>query len=95
MATLGDCFFKSIGIFLNISLAQFLRNLLLGVCASGVAVGECVHKLFLYLRLTSGDSAPRPQDYVNKLARVTIMIRPGKKGQISLQVRDARRFVPA
>ncbi|UCG33505.1 MAG: hypothetical protein JSU68_02505 [Phycisphaerales bacterium] len=87
--------FGAVGVVLT-HLTGLGRGFVFGLAlVGGVAVGECVHKLFLYLRRTSGDSAPRPQDYVNKLARVTIVIRPGKKGQISLQVRDARRFVPA
>lgn len=62
---------------------------------AGAALGQGVHQLFRYLRRTSGDSAPRPQDYVFKLARVTIAITPPNKGEIALQVRGVERFVPA
>ncbi len=61
----------------------------------GLVVGQCVHQLFRYIRQTSGDSKPQPQDYVNKLARVTIAITPPDKGEVALQVRQTRRYVPA
>lgn len=63
--------------------------------AVGLLVGQGVHQTFRLIRRTSGDSAPRPQDYVNKLARVTIAISHPQKGEVALQVRGARRFVPA
>jgi hypothetical protein len=61
----------------------------------GLLVGQGVHHTFRAVRRTSGNSTPRPQDYVNKLARVTIAIAPPKKGEIAIQVRAARRFIPA
>lgn len=67
----------------------------LAAVLAGVAVGQAVHQLFRYIRRTSGDSAPRPQDYVFKLARVTIAIAPPDKGEVALQVRGVERFVPA
>lgn len=62
---------------------------------AGLVVGQAVHQAFRAIRRTSGDSTPRPQDYVNKLARVTIAISHPNKGEVALQVRSARRFVPA
>jgi membrane protein implicated in regulation of membrane protease activity len=61
----------------------------------GLIIGQVVHHVFRAVRSTSGDSTPRPQDYVNRLARVTIAITPPDKGEVSIQVRSARRFVPA
>lgn len=61
----------------------------------GVIVGQCAHHLFRLIRRTSADSAPRPQDYVDKLARVTIGFTDADKGEIAIQVRNAERFVPA
>lgn len=63
--------------------------------AAGLFVGQGVHQTFRLIRRTSGDSTPRPQDYVNRLARVTIAISHPQKGEVALQVRGARRFVPA
>ena len=62
---------------------------------AGVAVGQVVHQLVRMLKRTSGDSTPRPQDYVNKLARVTIPFAQPNQGEIALQVRPTRRPVPA
>ena len=61
----------------------------------GLIVGQVAHHVFRVIRRTSGDSTPRPQDYVNRLARVTIAIAPPNKGEVAIQVRSARRFVPA
>ena len=62
---------------------------------TGLVVGQVAHHVFRVIRRTSGDSTPRPQDYVNRLARVTIAITPPNKGEVAIQVRSARRFVPA
>jgi len=61
----------------------------------GVAVGQSVHQLMKSLNKNSGDSTPSQEDYVNKLARVTIAITPPKKGEIALQVGRSQRYVPA
>ena len=63
------------------------------ICA--VAVGQAVHRLFRYLKQTSGGGETRPADYVNKLARVTVNIAHGRKGQVALQVRGTRRCISA
>ena len=62
---------------------------------AGLAVGQAVHRLFRLIKATSGDSAPRPGDYVSKLARVTIAIVHPDKGEVALHVRGSERFVPA
>lgn len=82
------------------TILRYLTNLgtwtiFLAAVIAGVAAGQAVHQLFRYIRRTSGDSAPRPQDYVFKLARVTIAIAPPDKGEVALQVRGVERFVPA
>jgi len=61
----------------------------------GLIVGQGVHQVFRQIRRTSGDSTPRPEDYVNKLARVTVAVVPPNKGEVALQVRGSQRFVPA
>lgn len=63
--------------------------------AGGFVVGQAMHQLLRILRLNSGNSAPQQRDYVNKLARVTVAIRQGKKGEIRLLVRRGERFIPA
>lgn len=61
----------------------------------GVLVGQIVHQAVAYLRRSSGDSTPQPQDYVGRLARVTIPIESALKGEIALQVRETHRRLPA
>lgn len=61
----------------------------------GFGVGQAVQQTMVYVRRTSGDSSTRPQDYVDKLARVTIPIEPPHKGEIALQVRGTQRYIPA
>lgn len=63
--------------------------------AAGLIVGQAVHQLLRKVRSTSGDSAPRPQDYVHKLARVTVALPAGGTGEIALSVRGTTRYVPA
>jgi len=61
----------------------------------GLIVGQAVHHLFRYIRQTSGNSTPQPQDYVNRLARVTVRIDPPDIGEVALIVRGGERYVPA
>ncbi|MBK9121405.1 MAG: hypothetical protein IPM18_17640 [Phycisphaerales bacterium] len=61
----------------------------------GLLLGQGAHQLMRLVRRTSGDSATQPQDYVHKLARVTIAIAPHGKGEVALQVRGGERYVPA
>jgi membrane protein implicated in regulation of membrane protease activity len=63
--------------------------------AAGAVIGQAVHHLFRAIRRTAGNSTPQPQDYVNKLARVTIAVEPPQVGEVALQVRQGERFVPA
>ncbi|MCP4594280.1 MAG: hypothetical protein GY842_26420 [bacterium] len=87
--------FGAVGVVLTHMTTMGRGVVLAFALASGGAVGQGVHQAFRYLRRTSGNSAPQPRDYVHKLARVTIPIADAKKGEIALQVRDARRHVPA
>ncbi|MFQ5424044.1 MAG: hypothetical protein ACE5F9_08690 [Phycisphaerae bacterium] len=61
----------------------------------GVVVGQVVHHTFRFLVRSSSDSAARIQDYVNKLARVTVAIRPSARGEVAIRIGDTERFVPA
>jgi hypothetical protein len=87
--------FGAVGVILR-HLTDLQTGLTFAVAlVGGLIVGQVAHQTFRIIRSTSGDSTPRPQDYVNRLARVTIAITPPKKGEVTLQVRSARRFVPA
>lgn len=63
--------------------------------AGGLIVGQGVQQLMRQLRKRSGDSTPQPDDYVNKLGRVTIAVEPQKKGEIVMRVGRAERYIPA
>jgi hypothetical protein len=54
-----------------------------------------VHQLLRRLRQSSGDSTPSPEDYVDKIARVTVTVTSDKQGEISLLVGRAERYIPA
>jgi hypothetical protein len=54
-----------------------------------------VHQLLRALQRHAGNSTPQPQDYVNRLGRVTIGINGGAAGEVALQVRGGERYVPA
>lgn len=71
-------------------------GLTLGIAlVAGVCVGQIVHQFVRAVQRNSGDSTPRPQDYVNKLARVNIAFSAPDKGEVALQVRGTKRYVPA
>ncbi|MCK4658619.1 MAG: hypothetical protein KAV82_03770 [Phycisphaerae bacterium] len=87
--------FGAIGVVLT-HMTEMNSGAVLGIAlAAGGAVGQGVHQVFRRLRRSSGDSTPQPTDYVHKLARVTIAIAHPNKGEVSLQVRGAQRYVPA
>ena len=71
-------------------------NVTLGAAlVGGLIFGQGVHQLMRKLRRTSGDSTPKVEDYVNKIARVTIAVEPPKQGEIALRVGRAERYIPA
>ena len=62
---------------------------------AGLVVGQCVHQIMRGLSRSSGNSALRPQDYINKIARVTVTITYPRKGEVAVPVIRGKRFVPA
>jgi hypothetical protein len=87
--------FGAVGVILNYLTALETVTTFVAALVVGLIIGQIVHHVFRAIRRTSGDSTPRPQDYVNRLARVTVAITPPNKGEVTIQVRSARRFVPA
>ncbi len=87
--------FGAIGVTLTHMTSVSLPGVVIWSLIGGIIVGQGVHQVFNTLKKNSGDSTPNPQDYVNKLARVTIAIAPPHKGEIVLQVGRTQRFVPA
>ena len=87
--------FGAVGVVLH-SMTDISAPWILGLAGlGGFGVGQAVQQTMVYVRRTSGDSSTRPQDYVDKLARVTIPIEPPEKGEIALQVRGTRRYISA
>ncbi len=87
--------FGAVGVILRHLTALETGLAFIVALVAGLIVGQVAHHVFRVIRRTSGDSTPRPQDYVNRLARVTIAITPPNKGEVAIQVRSVRRFVPA
>jgi hypothetical protein len=87
--------FGAIGVILTHMTTTPARLTLALAVAGGALVGQAVHHLFRLIRRTSGDSTPQLADYVNKLARVTIGIKPPDPGEVVLHVRGGERYVPA
>lgn len=70
-------------------------SILIASVVSGVIVGQSVHQLLRLLKKTSGDGSTRVEQYVNRDARVTIAIKPPRRGEVAIRVGDGERFVPA
>jgi hypothetical protein len=88
-------FFGAVGVVLTY-VARATTPISFGVAlAGGLIVGQSVHQLFRALRRSAGNSTPQPQDYVNRLGRVTIGINGPATGEVLLQVRGGERYVPA
>lgn len=66
-------------------------------CAAlgGLVVGQGAHQILRKLQKGSGDSTTKPEDYVNKLARVTIAVANNRTGEVAVRVGRADRYVPA
>ena len=87
--------FGAVGVILTYMTSTGMASTLAVSAAAGLVLGQAVHHLFRIIRNTSGSGTTQPQDYVNKLARVTIPIIPPDMGEVALQVRGGERFVPA
>ncbi|MFQ5489155.1 MAG: hypothetical protein ACE5GE_00425 [Phycisphaerae bacterium] len=61
----------------------------------GLLVGQGAHQLLRWIKRTSGGKAVGQADYLNKPARVTLAIEPGKRGEVALKVRSRERFTAA
>lgn len=87
--------FGAVGVILS-NFADFSTGVVLLIATlSGVVVGQIVQQTLRAILRTSGNSAPTPQEYVNRLARVTIPIQPPHRGEIAVQVRSSERRIPA
>ena len=87
--------FGFVGLVLTYTTTLDTRVAALISLGSGLMVGQGVHQLIRFLQRTSGNSALRPEDYVNKIARVTIGIVPPRTGEIAVPVVRGERYIPA
>lgn len=87
--------FGAVGVVLSYLTALGRGATLTLALLAGLLAGQGVHHLFRAVRRASGNSTPQPRDYVHRLGRVTIAIRPPEKGEVSIQVRDGLRYLPA
>lgn len=62
---------------------------------TGAVIGQGVHQTLRLLKKTSGDGSTKIEQYVDRDARVTIAIKPPKRGEVAIHVSDGERFVPA
>ncbi len=87
--------FGAIGVILTHIAGARASLCLAAALIGGLVIGQGVHQAFRLIRRSSGDSTPQPQDYVNRLGRVTVHIWHPDPGEVVIQVRGAERFVPA
>lgn len=87
--------FGAVGVILTNCSGLSTGVVLLVSALSGIAVGQIVQVTLRTILRTSGNSAPSAQEYVNRLARVTIPIEPPHRGEIAVQVRSSERRIPA
>ncbi len=62
---------------------------------AGIVGGQVVQQLFRIIKKTGGNSATRHEDYVDRAARVSVAVAPGRTGEVSAEVARAERFIPA
>lgn len=87
--------FGAIGVVFTHMLGSGPWTTLIAAAIAGLLMGQFAHHIFQCIKRSGGNSATRPQDYVRKLARVTVRIADQRKGEVALQVRNMERFVPA
>lgn len=61
----------------------------------GVVVGQVVHQAIRALKRSGVGSDPTKEDYLNRVARVTIAIAPTRRGEVAVATRGGERYVAA
>ncbi len=62
---------------------------------AGLAVGQSIHWLMRSLMRSGGNSQTSARDFLNKTARVTVALSPGRRGQVAVPVRDSEVYLTA
>ena len=87
--------FGMVGTILTLTSEMGPGRVLAYAVMGGFVVGQIAHQVFRYLKKTSSDSSTHVKDYVNKIGRVTIAIKPRARGEVAIQIGDNERYVPA
>jgi hypothetical protein len=87
--------FGAAGVVLTSFTAFAPSAVLVVALVAGIAVGQFAHQFWRYVLRSGGNSAPRPEDYVRRLARVTVTLGPQRIGEVAVQVGRTQRFIPA
>lgn len=61
----------------------------------GAIIGQFVHQMMRWLVKGSSNSSTAHHDYVNRIARVTVPIAPGGRGEVAIRINDGERYLPA
>ncbi|NOT00109.1 MAG: hypothetical protein HOP29_05735 [Phycisphaerales bacterium] len=61
----------------------------------GVIMGQCAHQLIRYLRRSSSDSSVSNADFERRVGRVTVAFGKMRRGEIVVEVKGRRHYVPA
>lgn len=61
----------------------------------GAIVGQVAHQSIRALKRSGVGSDPSKEDYLNRIARVTIAIAPRRRGEVAVATRNGERYVPA
>ena len=91
----GVATFGLVGTVLTYVSGLEARAALVVSVAAGVVIGQLAHHAMHYIRRTGGNSAVQPQDYLDRMGRVSVVIGPDGPGEVAVQVRGVERFVPA
>ncbi len=87
--------FGMVGTILTLTSEMGPGRVLAYAVMGGFVVGQIAHQVFRYLKKTSSDSSTHVKDYVNKIGRVTVAIKPRARGEVAIQIGDNERYVPA
>ncbi len=61
----------------------------------GLVIGQGAHQALNSLRRSSGNTQALKHDFLRKIARVTLAVRPPQRGEVAVHVKGVERFVPA
>lgn len=87
--------FGAVGVILTQMTESAPSTALAVSLASGLIVGQAVHRLFRRISQTSGNSTPLVEDYVNQIGRVTVAVSHDRVGEVAVSVRGCQRYLPA